>query len=61
MILNASMSKIGGEGQPGVCLTFGPFHREQRQLDFVDVELAMLKIIQQSGELLMMFTWVRIS
>lgn len=55
------MLKIGGEGRPGVCLTFGPFHWEQRQLDFVDVELAMLKIIQQSGELLMMFTWAKFS
>lgn len=45
-----------GGGAARRCLTFGLFHQGQPQLDFVDVELTMLKIIQQSGELLMMFT-----
>lgn len=47
---------VGGGGAVRRCLTFGLFHQGQPQLDFVDVELTMLKIIQQSGELLMMFT-----
>lgn len=39
-------------GAAGRCLTFGLFHQKQHQLVFVNVELTMLKVIQQSAELL---------